>query len=87
MSDDALARWEKIFPWIESQLGGRIIRRERQGRESGGRFAWFVDLDVDGQEVKTYVRGTRDDSFSSRACPCPRSLPITRILRPRCSPM
>jgi aminoglycoside phosphotransferase (APT) family kinase protein len=64
MSDDALARWEKIFPWIESQLGGRIIRRERQGRESGGRFAWFVDLDVDGQEVKTYVRGTRDDSVS-----------------------
>ncbi len=64
MSDDPLARWEKIFPWIEAQLGGRIIRRERQGRVSGGRFAWFVDLDVDGREVKTYVRGTRDDSFS-----------------------
>jgi aminoglycoside phosphotransferase (APT) family kinase protein len=64
MSDEHLARWETIFPWIEEQLGGRIIRRERQGRESGGRYAWFVDLDVDGREVKTYVRGTRDDSFS-----------------------
>ena len=64
MSDEHLKRWEPIFPWIEEQLGGRITRRERQGRESGGRYAWFVDLDVDGRAVKTYVRGTRDDSFS-----------------------
>lgn len=64
MGDEHLARWERIFPWIEEQLGGRIIRRERQGRESGGRYAWFVDLEVDGREVKTYVRGTRDESFS-----------------------
>ena len=64
MSEDHLARWEPIFPWIEAQLGGRIIRRERQGRESGGRYAWFVDLEVEGREIKTYVRGTRDDSFS-----------------------
>jgi aminoglycoside phosphotransferase (APT) family kinase protein len=64
MSDEHLERWEPIFPWIESQLGGKIVRRARQGRESGGRYAWFVDLEVDGQEVKTYVRGTRDDSFS-----------------------
>ncbi|MCP4907216.1 MAG: phosphotransferase family protein [bacterium] len=64
MSDDLLTRWEQIFPWLEGELGGRITRRERQGRESGGRYAWFVDLDVGGREVKTYVRGTRDDSFS-----------------------
>lgn len=64
MNEDALARWEKIFPWIEEQLGGRIVRRERQGRESGGRYAWFVDLDIDGELKKTYVRGTRDESFS-----------------------
>ena len=42
--DVQLERWEKIFPWMEERLGGRINRRERQGRESGGRFAWFVDL-------------------------------------------
>lgn len=64
MSEEHLARWEQIFPWIEEQLGGRIVRRERQGRESGGRYAWFVDLDVDGDLLKTYVRGTRDESFS-----------------------
>lgn len=64
MSDEHLARWEPIFPWMEKELGGRITRRERQGRESGGRYAWFVDLEVDGRPVKTYVRGTRDESFS-----------------------
>jgi aminoglycoside phosphotransferase (APT) family kinase protein len=64
VSEEALVRWEPVFPWIEKQLGGRIVRRERQGRESGGRLAWFVDLDVDGRLVKTYVRGTRDESFS-----------------------
>ena len=35
-----------------------------QGRESGGRFAWFVELEVGGKLLKIYVRGTRDDSFS-----------------------
>lgn len=64
MGEDHLARWEVIFPWIERELGGRIVRRERQGRESGGRYAWFVDLEKDGELVRTYVRGTRDDSFS-----------------------
>jgi aminoglycoside phosphotransferase (APT) family kinase protein len=59
-----LERWEKVFPWMEETLGGKIVRRERQGRESGGRFAWFVDLDIGGKLTKTYVRGTRDSSFS-----------------------
>lgn len=81
MSDDQLARWEQIFPWMEQRLGGRIIRRERQGRESGGRFAWFVDLDVNGREVKTYVRGTRDDSFSyTRIYSTKREAQILEIL-------
>ncbi|MEM9174853.1 MAG: phosphotransferase [Myxococcota bacterium] len=64
MSDQHLQRWEPLFPWIEARLGGRIVRRERQGRESGGRYAWFVDLEKDGTLQKTYVRGTRDASFS-----------------------
>jgi aminoglycoside phosphotransferase (APT) family kinase protein len=64
MADESLDRWERLFPWMEETLGGRIVRRRRQGRDSGGRFAWFVDLEVDGRELKTYVRGTRDDSFS-----------------------
>ncbi len=64
MSDEHLERWEPLFPWIESQLGGRIVRRDRQGRESGGRYAWYVDVELGGEVRKTYVRGTRDDSFS-----------------------
>jgi aminoglycoside phosphotransferase (APT) family kinase protein len=65
MSDaGAWGRWERIFPWMEAELGGRIVRRARQGRESGGRPAWFVDLDVQGESLRTYVRGSRDDSFS-----------------------
>jgi len=64
MSDASVDRWEVIFPWMEERLGGRIVSRRRQGRESGGRFAWFVDLDVDGRRLPTYVRGTRDESFS-----------------------
>ena len=64
MPDESQDRWEAIFPWMEKQLGGRIVSRRRQGRESGGRFAWFVDLEIDGKTRKTYVRGTRDDSFS-----------------------
>jgi aminoglycoside phosphotransferase (APT) family kinase protein len=64
MQDQGQDRWERIFPWMEKALGGRIVSRRRQGRESGGRFAWFVDLEIDGRIQKTYVRGTRDDSFS-----------------------
>ena len=80
MSDD-LARWEVIFPWIEQTLGGKIVHRERQGRESGGRFAWFVHLDVGGKLVKTYVRGTRDDSFSyTRIYSTQREAQILRVL-------
>ena len=80
MSDD-LARWEPVFPWIERELGGRIVRRERQGRESGGRFAWFVDLDVGGERVQTYVRGERDPSFSyTRIYSTAREARILRVL-------
>ena len=53
MSDaGAWGRWERIFPWMEAELGGRIVRRARQGRESGGRPAWFVDLDVQGESLR-----------------------------------
>jgi aminoglycoside phosphotransferase (APT) family kinase protein len=80
MSDD-LKRWDPIFPWIEQELGGRIIRSERQGRESGGRFAWFVDLEIGGEQVKTYVRGERDASFSyTRVYSTAREARILQVL-------
>jgi aminoglycoside phosphotransferase (APT) family kinase protein len=55
--------WERVFPWIERHLGGRIVRQRRQGRDSGGRPAWFVDVEAHGRLVRTYVRGTRDAAF------------------------
>jgi aminoglycoside phosphotransferase (APT) family kinase protein len=55
--------WERLFPWIEKHLGGKIARRQRQGRDSGGRPAWFVDVEVGDRLVRTYVRGTRDAAF------------------------
>jgi aminoglycoside phosphotransferase (APT) family kinase protein len=55
--------WERLFPWLERALGGRITSVRRQHRHSGGRPAWFVDLDVDGRALRSYVRGTRDTAF------------------------
>ncbi len=80
MSAD-LERWEVVFPWMEETLGGKIVRRERQGRESGGRFAWFVDLEIAGKLTKTYVRGTRDSSFSyTRVYSTKREAKILEVL-------
>jgi aminoglycoside phosphotransferase (APT) family kinase protein len=55
--------WSRLFPWIESTLGGKITASRRQHRHSGGRPAWFLDLDVGGRPLRTYVRGTRDAAF------------------------
>jgi aminoglycoside phosphotransferase (APT) family kinase protein len=55
--------WDRLFPWLERALGGRIVSVRRQHRHSGGRPAWFVDLDVNGQGLRSYVRGTRDSAF------------------------
>src|SRR5262245_13029783 len=55
--------WSALFPWLERELGGRIRSARRQHRHSGGRPAWFVDLDVGGRALRTYVRGTRDAAF------------------------
>jgi aminoglycoside phosphotransferase (APT) family kinase protein len=73
--------WKPLFDWIESHLGGRIVSRRRQGRESGGRPAWFVDVDVDGAIVRTYVRGERDAGFEySKTYGVERESRILRVL-------
>lgn len=48
--------WQRAFAWIEAQLGGRIVRAERQPR---WRPAWFLDLERDGAIVPLYFRGDR----------------------------
>ena len=73
--------WERVFPWIEQHLGGRVVQRRRQGRQSGGRPAWFVDVDVQGRLVRTYVRGTRDAAFEyTRTYTTEREAGVVRTL-------
>jgi aminoglycoside phosphotransferase (APT) family kinase protein len=55
--------WNELFPRLETLLGGRIVAARRQHRHSGGRPAWFIDVDVNGRSLKSYVRGTRDAAF------------------------
>lgn len=48
--------WSSAFAWIERELGGRIVRAERQPR---WRPAWFLDLERDGELLPLYFRGDR----------------------------
>jgi aminoglycoside phosphotransferase (APT) family kinase protein len=51
-----------IIEWLERDLGGRVVRIERQAR---WRPAWWVDLERDGGLLPLYVRGERTDSPSA----------------------
>ncbi len=48
--------WVSAFAWIERELGGRVVRAERQPR---WRPAWFLDLERDGETLPIYFRGDR----------------------------
>ncbi|MBW2401508.1 MAG: phosphotransferase family protein [Deltaproteobacteria bacterium] len=48
--------WEKAFGWIEREIGGRVVRAQRQAR---WRPAWFLDLERDGETLPLYFRGQR----------------------------
>lgn len=48
--------WAPAFRWIERELGGRVVRAERQPR---WRPAWFVDVERDGVIQTLYLRGER----------------------------
>lgn len=51
-----------FLDWAEATVGGRAIRCERQGeRRSGGRPAFFIDFERDGEELRTYARMDRGD--------------------------
>ena len=51
--------WKRAFGWIEAQLGGKIVRAERQPR---WRPAWFLDLERGGRTIPLYFRGERGES-------------------------
>ena len=48
--------------WVGRALGGRVVAAERQsGRPHGGRPAWFVDLECDGDPLRVYARLQRPE--------------------------
>ena len=55
-SESISDEWRRAFDWIESELGGRIVRAERQPR---WRAAWWLDLERDGATLPLYFRGER----------------------------
>ncbi len=50
--------WERAFAWIEKELGGHVVRAQRQAR---WRPAWFLDLDREGETIPLYFRGERGE--------------------------
>lgn len=73
------ARFER---WVESRLGGRIVRAERQGeRRSGGRPAWFIDVERGGETLACYARMDRGaEQLISREFTLEREYRILRVL-------
>ena len=57
-----MTEFAAITEWLERDLGGRVVRIERQAR---WRPAWWVDLERDGELLPLYVRGDRIDSPSA----------------------
>ncbi len=48
--------WQRAFKWIESTVGGRLVRWERQSR---WRPAWFLTLERGSETIPLYWRGAR----------------------------
>jgi aminoglycoside phosphotransferase (APT) family kinase protein len=58
-SQDAV-KDSKIRAWIESHVGGQIVRFEQQPRWRGG---WWVDVEKDGSTIPLYVREQRKEDY------------------------
>ena len=60
MTDDSSFR--PFLDWAAKTVGGTVARCERQGeRRSGGRPAFFIDFNRNGEEIKTYARMARGE--------------------------
>ena len=54
--EDLEPEWRRAFEWVGRELGGRVVRWERQPR---WRPAWFLDVERGGETVPLYFRGDR----------------------------
>ena len=61
--DGISGSWRRGFDWIEAELGGTIVRAERQAR---WRPAWTLDLQREGEVVPLYFRGERGETDQPR---------------------
>lgn len=52
-------KWDRLFQWVESVMGGNISWKERQARN---RPAWYFDVSVGGKTVSLYWRGHRGEA-------------------------
>jgi hypothetical protein len=60
MSDLGVSvEWRRAFDWVEAELGGKVVRAERQPR---WRPAWFLDVDSSEGTLPVYFRGERGES-------------------------
>jgi aminoglycoside phosphotransferase (APT) family kinase protein len=62
LSPVAADEFATLTEGLEGELGGRVVRIERQAR---WRPAWWVDLERDGEVLELCVRGERLDSPSA----------------------
>jgi aminoglycoside phosphotransferase (APT) family kinase protein len=54
--------------WVESLIGGEVVRAERQvARRHGGRPAWFIDVDRGAETVSCYARMQRPETADGGA--------------------
>jgi aminoglycoside phosphotransferase (APT) family kinase protein len=58
-TEDASAATSSVVRWLERELGGSVVRIERQAR---WRPIWIVDLERDGVCAELMVRGARTDT-------------------------
>lgn len=73
---------EEFKAWTEALLGGRIVRADRQGeRRSGGRPAWFIDVERAGETLPCYARMDRgEEQIISREFTLEREYRVLRAL-------
>ena len=58
-NDSISEEWQRCFGWIEGELGGKIVRAERQLR---WRPAWFLDRERGSETLPLYFRGDRAEA-------------------------
>ncbi len=76
------AELQPFLAWTEQTLGGRVVRAARQGeRRSGGRPAWFLDVETADGAVACYARMDRGEGqLVSREFTLEREFRILRAL-------